>query len=85
MHGTLKGMSLLLNGDLNGLNMIAVDKCDRIWITDSLNHRIQVFNEYGKCLGEFKCFVNMLVYGIDFFSKDEEEFVIVTTKKNTKK
>ena len=70
-------------GEFNLPHMIAVDKCDRIWITDTMNHRIQVFNEYGKCLGEFKCFVNMLVYGIDFFSKDEEEFVIVTTK-NTK-
>ena len=43
------------SGEFNLPHMIAADKCDWILITNLLDHCIQVFNEYGKCLGEFKC------------------------------
>ena len=44
---------------------IAVDKCDRVWIVDTKNHRVQVVSENGEFLGEWRCFDEDLVYGLD--------------------
>ena len=55
-----------------------IDWCDRVWITDTLNHRIQIISSNGTFLGEWNCLDNSLVCGIDISSNSD--FVIVTTK-----
>lgn len=45
---------------------ILVDECDRVWIADALNHRIQVISNTGVFYGELTCFGDYGVYGIDF-------------------
>ena len=55
---------------------IDIDWCDRVWITDTLNHRIQIISSNGTFLGEWNCLNNSLVYGIDI----SPSFVAVTTK-----
>ena len=57
---------------------IYIDWCDRAWITDTLNHRIQIISSNGTFLSEWTCFENSLLYGIDISSK--LGYVVVTTK-----
>lgn len=61
---------------------IHIDWCDRVWITDTLNHHIQIISNYGTFLGEWNCFDSSLVYGIDI-SHSNSDFVAVTTKTST--
>ncbi len=60
---------------------IDIDWCDRVWITDTLNHRIQIISSNGTFLGEWNCFDNSLVYGIDISTSSD--FVAITTKTST--
>ena len=57
---------------------IDIDWCDRIWIMDTLNHRIQIISSNGTFLGEWNYLNNSLVYGIDISSK--LGFVVITTE-----
>ena len=58
---------------------IAIDRCDRVWITDTLNNRIQIISSNGTFLGEWNCLgYNSLVYGIDV--SYVSDLVMVTTK-----
>ena len=62
---------------------IAVDQCDRVWIIDTQNHRIQVVSENGEFLGEWRCFGEALIYGFDFAATQaghSDSSVVVTTK-----
>ena len=45
---------------------VALDKCDRVWIVDTQNHRLQIISENGTFLGQWNCFGRSLIYGIDF-------------------
>lgn len=67
--------------EFNLPHTIAVDRCDRVWITDALNHRVQVMDEYGTFLGEMSCFEDTLIYGIDFIPLTSgEEGIILSTR-----
>ena len=57
---------------------IYIDWCDRVWITDTLNHRIQIISSNGTFLNEWNCFEGSLLYGIDISPKLGH--VVVTTK-----
>lgn len=59
---------------------IRIDNCNRVWITDSLNKRIQVISGEGIFLGEMNCFGNRLVYGLDFVGTEDKAAVLLTTK-----
>lgn len=67
-------------GEFNLPHTIVIDKCDRVWITDSLNSRIQVFDEKGTFLGEMNCFEDDLVYGLSFISDENEDAIVTTTR-----
>ena len=43
---------------------IEIDRCQRVWVADALNHRIQVIQSDGTYLGELKCFGSDGVYGL---------------------
>lgn len=57
---------------------VDIDWCDRVWITDTQNHRIQIISSNGTFLEEWNCFENSLVYGIDVCS--DSGFVVITAK-----
>ena len=59
---------------------IYIDWCDRVWITDTNNHRIQIVSHNGKFLDEWKCFNDSLIYGIDIHHKNDESYIFVTAK-----
>jgi len=50
--------------EFNLPHAIDVDRCDRVWVADALNHRIQVISSQGKFLQELRCFGNQGVYGL---------------------
>jgi hypothetical protein len=60
---------------------LAVDKCDRIWVTDALNHRVQVIHSSGTYLGEWNCFNTSLIYGIDVSMHSNEMLLVMLTAK----
>lgn len=60
---------------------IHIDWCDRVWITDAKNHRIQIISSDGTFLSEWKCFNNSLIYGIDINHSFDSAFVVVTAKR----
>ncbi len=43
---------------------VVVDDCDRVWVADALNHRVQVMSGVGDFLGQLSCFGQNGVYGI---------------------
>lgn len=43
---------------------IDIDACDRVWIADALNHRVQVITTSGVFLQQLQCFGNDGVYGV---------------------
>lgn len=43
---------------------VEVDSCQRLWIADALNHRVQVIGSGGEVVGELDCFGDDGVYGI---------------------
>ena len=53
-------------GQFNLPHAIKIDVCNRVWITDAQNYRVQIFSDKGQYLSELKCFGNTLVYGLDF-------------------
>ena len=57
---------------------IKIDRCDRVWITDTQNHRIQIVSSNGTFLGEWKCFGDSLLYGLDITSSSD--YVVITAK-----
>lgn len=59
---------------------IKIDVCNRVWITDTLNKRLQIISGEGKFLGELNCFGNKLVYGLDFLRIDSKQSILLTTK-----
>ena len=48
---------------------VRIDSCARVWVVDTLNHRIQVISNDGEFLGQWKCFGESLLYGIDLDPK----------------
>ncbi len=57
---------------------IRIDRCDRVWIADTQNHRIQIVSSSGEFLKEWKCFNDSLVYGMDV--DVQLGYVVITTK-----
>ena len=57
---------------------IYIDWCDRLWIADTMNHRIQIISSNGTFLNEWNCFENSLLYGIDISPK--LGYLVVTTR-----
>jgi hypothetical protein len=43
---------------------LLVDRCDRVWIADALNHRVQVMDSDGTYRGELTSFGNLGVYAL---------------------
>lgn len=58
---------------------IIIDDCDRVWIVDTLNHRLQIVSENGTFLGQWSCFGTALIYGMDI---DHGGSIILTTVTN---
>lgn len=52
-------------GEFNLPHDVLVDDCQRVWIADALNHRVQVLGLDGAYYGEYQCFGTDGVYGID--------------------
>ncbi len=67
--------------EFNLPHSVAIDLCDRLWITDTLNNRIQIVSSAGKFLKQWKCFNDSLPYGIDI---DTNAGTVVITVKNDK-
>jgi hypothetical protein len=62
---------------------IAIDECDRVWVTDTQNHRVQVIHNDGVFLGELD-FGTALIYGLDFLQDDSNNNTsIVLTSRNS--
>ena len=61
---------------------VIIDRCDRVWIVDTQNYRIQVINSNGTFIGQWNCFGKSLIYGIDFRYGEKSNFVILTTITN---
>lgn len=59
---------------------VHIDWCDRVWITDTNNHRVQVINNNGTFLNEWSCFNDSLIYGIDIAHETDSSFVVLTAK-----
>lgn len=45
---------------------VAVDRCDRLWVADALNHRVQVLGSDGSYLGALATFGDLGVYSLAF-------------------
>lgn len=61
-------------------HMLIVDQCDRIWVADVLNHRVQVIASDGTFLGELTSFGDLGVYAVAFgasFSSPPETILFV--------
>jgi len=61
-------------------HMLIVDRCDRIWVADALNHRVQVIANDGTFLGEITSFGDLGVYAVAFgasFSSPPETILFV--------
>ena len=56
---------------------VVIDGCDRVWVVDTLNHRLQVISANGTLLDMWSCFKKALIYGIDIDSEDKR--IILTT------
>jgi hypothetical protein len=50
--------------EFNLPHSIDIDTCDRVWVADTLNHRVQIIATDGTFLQELQCFGNDGVYGI---------------------
>ncbi|MEJ1161667.1 hypothetical protein [Prosthecomicrobium sp. N25] len=50
--------------EFNLPHAIAVDSCDRVYVADALNHRVQIIRTDGTFLQELQCFGDLGVYGI---------------------
>lgn len=61
---------------------IVIDDCDRVWIVDTLNHRLQIISGNGTLLGEWNCFGKALIYGIDIDYGKKSSSIILTTVTN---
>jgi len=51
-------------GQFNLPHAIDVDQCDRVWVADALNHRVQVIRTNGAVLQQLQCFGANGVYGV---------------------
>lgn len=63
-----------------------VDVCNRVWIVDTLNHRIQIISGDGKFLGQWRCFGSSFIYGLDLAPKQAgywDSSAVLTTKTAT--
>ena len=56
---------------------VIIDACDRVWVVDTLNHRLQIISANGTLLSMWTCFEKALIYGIDIDYIDK--FIILTT------
>lgn len=54
---------------------IKIDVCDRVWIADALHQQVQVITGDGGYIGQFKCFGNKIIYGLDFLQIPEMYFL----------
>jgi len=50
--------------ELNLPHAVLVDDCDRVWVADALNNRVQVIDTDGTFYGQFACFGDEGVYGL---------------------
>ncbi|NIE63206.1 hypothetical protein [Burkholderia sp. Ax-1719] len=53
-------------GQFNLPHALLVDACDRIWVADALNHRVQVLAHDGTPLGDIATFGSLGVYALAF-------------------
>ena len=59
---------------------VIVDTCDRVWIVDTKNYRLQIVSDEGMFLGQWDCFGTVLVYGIDLVYQEGSSYILLTTK-----
>lgn len=52
-------------GEFDLPHAVTLDQCGRIWVADTLNHRVQVIASNGTPVGAMTCFDEDGVYGID--------------------
>ena len=50
--------------EFNLPHAITVDACDRVYVADALNHRVQIIRTDGTFLQELACFGDLGVYGL---------------------
>ncbi|MFK3779585.1 hypothetical protein [Agrobacterium sp. NPDC089420] len=51
-------------GQFNLPHAITTDRCNRIFVADALNHRVQIFKQDGSFLQQLQCFGSLGVYGL---------------------
>ena len=57
---------------------VIIDRCDRVWVVDTQNYRIQIINDNGTYIGQWNCFEKSLIYGIDFSYEKQSSSVVLT-------
>jgi hypothetical protein len=57
-------------GKFNISHGVAIDQCERVWVADRANHRVQIFDLAGKWLATWTCMAEP-PYGVRMFGKSE--------------
>jgi hypothetical protein len=73
-------------GQFNLPHALIVDRCDRVWIADALNHRVQVIASDGTYRGALTSFGDLGVYAVAFgaaFSSPPEAILFVGASPST--
>lgn len=65
--------------EFNLPHAVEVDACDRVWVADALNHRIQVIGNDGTYYGELACFGADGVYGLDLVAGAPARLFVTTS------
>jgi hypothetical protein len=64
-------------GEFNLPHTVLVDRCNRLWVADALNHRVQVLSKDGTFYGEIKAFGTLGVYALAFGNESEADHLAV--------
>jgi hypothetical protein len=59
-------------GKFNISHGVAIDSCDRVWVADRANARVQIFTLAGKWLATWTC-MNEPPYGVRMFGDNEQQ------------
>ena len=69
--------------EFNLPHALQVDSCDRVWIADALNHRIQIISTSGEFLQQLACFGDDGVYGMALHTGPDGDMQLFTTSSPT--
>jgi len=72
--------------EFNLPHAVQVDSCGRIWITDALNHRVQIIGSDGSYIGQISQFGELGVYALAFgpvFENPSRQVLFVGTSPTT--